>query len=95
MTAEQIARALHAQLHNTGYPYLAPSVHRTEVFPRVELWNAKLPSAQVIICYDKPEQEHEAKIYALWFAQRMMVSNPPGSVVACVATHDLRVIVVD
>ena len=51
MTAEQIARALHAQLHNTGYPYLAPSVHRTAVFPRVELWNAKLPSAQVIIWF--------------------------------------------
>lgn len=95
MNAEQIARALHAKLHSIGYPYLAPTVETQGSFPRVSLFNDRYPALQEIICYAAPEQEHEAKIYALWYAQRMMVTNPPCGVVACVATTDLRIVEVD
>lgn len=95
MTAEQIANELHTVLHAHGYPYLAPTVETDGSFPRVSLFNDRYPALQEIICYARPEQAHEAKIYALWYAQRMMVENPPCGVVACVATADLKIEEVD
>lgn len=95
MNAEQIAQALHAKLHAHDYPYLAPTLHRSGAFPRVELWNDRFPAEQVIVCYEKPEQRHEAQIFALWIAQRMLKEGAPCGVVASIATHDLEVIDVD
>lgn len=95
MDTKQIAKTVYSKLREHGYPYLAPTIESDGTFCRIELFNDKYPALQEIICYAAPEQAHEAKIYALWYAQRMMVENPPCGVVACVATSDLRIEEVD
>jgi len=81
----------------TPYPMPRSALSETDQFvARLEQqWRDRYPALQEIICYAAPEQEHEAKIYALWYAQRMMVTNPPCGVVACVATENLEIIEVD
>jgi len=95
MNAEQIARLLYAKLRDHDYPYLATTIHLNGAFPRVEFWNDRAMMEEIIICYDRPQQQLSARDYALATAEEMVRSGSVCGVIASVVTTDLRVVELD